>query len=366
MLLADMGAQVLRIDRLSDEDLGSPMPARFNLMNRSRPTIAVDLKHAEGVDLVLELCTGADALFEGYRPGVMERLGLGPEECLARNQKLVYGRMTGWGQSGPLAHSVGHDSNYIALAGALAAIGEKDRPPPLPLNLVGDFGGGALYLAMGMLAALLEASRSGKGQVVDAAMVDGVSSMLTLFYGLLAGGLWHDQRGANILDGAAPCARTYQTQDDKYVAVCAIENRFFKTLLVTLEITRIDPADQYDQASWPEQIAIFERVFRTRTRDEWTTILEGTDSCSAPVLSLSEAPNHPHNVARRTFVEIDGIRQPAPAPRFSRTPSQISQPPDEPGADNRAALWAWGIPDDKIAKLTESKILGSRVKQTVA
>ncbi len=357
MLLADMGAQVLRIERLAGGDPEVSIPRRFNLMNRSRPTVAVDLKHPAAVDLVLELCTSADALFEGFRPGVMERLRLGPEDCMARNPKLVYGRVTGWGQSGPLAQAAGHDANYIALTGALGAIGEPGRRPPLPLNLIGDFGGGALYLAMGMLAAMLEAGRSGVGQVVDAAMVDGVASMLTLFYGLLAGGLWQDRRGENLLDGGAPFARTYATRDDRYVAVCALENRFFANLLEALGITEIDPADQYDRARWPEQAAIFERVFRRRSRDQWTAILEGTDACCAPVLSLTEAPNHPHHAARSTFVDVDGILQPAPAPRFSRTPAEIGGPPGQRGAGTRAALRAWGVTDARINELAASGVL---------
>ena len=358
MLLADMGAQVIRVDRLMEGDLGIPLPAKYNLMNRSRPIVAVDLKSPEGVELVLQLCEGADALFEGYRPGVMERLGLGPKVCMERCEKLVYGRMTGWGQTGPLADSVGHDSNYIALSGALSAIGEKNSLPPIPLNLIGDFGGGALYLAMGMLAAMLEASRSGRGQVVDAAMIDGSASMMTLFYGMFAGGMWRDQRGSNMLDSGAPFIRTYATKDHKCVVVCTVENRFFRTLLDSLGVTDIDPKDQYDENTWPAQGKIFERIFLTKTRAEWTDILEGTDSCFAPVLSLSEAPEHPHNKARKTFVELDGVLQPAPAPRFSRTPSEIQSQPMEPGDSNQEALSAWGIPDHEITRLTRSGIVG--------
>ena len=359
MLLADMGAEVLRIDRVAEADLGIGMPARFNLMNRSRSTIAVDLKKSAGVDLVLRLTEDADALFEGYRPGVMERLGLGPEVCMARNPKLVYGRMTGWGQSGPLADSVGHDTNYIALAGALGAIGPKDGLPPVPLNLIGDLGGGGVYLAMGMLAAMLEAGRSGKGQVVDAAMVDGTASMLTLFYGLLAGGMWRDERGSNLLDGAAPFVQTYRTADDECVAVCAIENRFYRALLNGLGLTDIDPGDQYDQTQWPYQKERFAEVFASKTRAEWADLLEGTDACFAPVLSLEEAPRHPHNAERKTWVDHDGIVQPAPAPRFSRTPSAISATPNEPGERNAEALAAWGFDEAAVAKLVQSGVLGS-------
>ncbi len=351
MLLADMGAQLIRIERPVGGDLGIDMPAKYNLMNRSRPTIGASLKAAEGVELVLRLCEDADAIFEGYRPGVMERLGLGPHECMARNDKLVYGRITGWGQDGPLAKSAGHDANYIALAGVLAAIGDKDGNPPIPLNLIGDFGGGGVYLAMGILAAMLEANKSGQGQVVDAAMVDGAASMMTMFYGMLAGGLWKDSRQSNLLDGAAPFVNTYKTGDGKYVAVCAIEKRFFRTLLEVLAIDNIDPADQYDSAKWPEYEEIFTELFRSKTRDEWSAILEGTDACFAPVLSLTEAPDHAHNRARKTFIAVDGIRQPAPAPRFSRTPSEISTPPTEVGDNDRKALLDWGLTEQDLNHL---------------
>jgi alpha-methylacyl-CoA racemase len=348
MLLADMGARLIRIDRVADADLGLRIPAKFDLMNRSRPTIAVDLKRQQGVGLVLRLCEDADALFEGFRPGVMERLGLGPRQCMQRNERLVYGRMTGWGQEGPLANAVGHDADYIALAGALRAIGEQDRPPPIPLNLIGDFGGGGIYLAMGLLAAMLEASRSGKGQVVDAAMVDGVASMMTLFYGLLAGGMWQDERHSNLLDGAAPFFRSYETSDGRYIVVAALERRFFRSLLDALDIGEIDPEEQYDADKWPEHRKVFEELFRKRSRDEWTEILEGTDGCLAPVLSLTEAPQHPHNKARKTFVTIDGILQPGPAPRFSKTPSEIRNAPMRPGDGDRNVLVEWGLSEEEI------------------
>ncbi|MFK7957539.1 MAG: CaiB/BaiF CoA transferase family protein [Lysobacterales bacterium] len=359
MLLADMGAQIIRIDRPVTKDLGVAMPARFNLMNRSRPTIAVDLKTPEGIELVLRLCEDADGLFEGYRPGVMEKLGLGPKACMAKNAKLVFGRMTGWGQDGPLADSVGHDSNYIALAGALGSIGDKDRPPPVPLNLIGDFGGGALYLAMGMLAAMLEASRSGKGQVVDAAMVDGVASMMTLFYGLQAGGMWTDARQSNLLDGAAPFVKNYETGDGKFVAVCALESRFFTALLDAMEITDIAPSEQHNTKLWPEHQQILTGRFKQKTRDEWRDILEGTDACAAPVLSLSEAPDHPHSHARESYVRVDGIRQPAPAPRFSRTPSSIAHAPTEPGEHDQEALSQWGLSASEIEQLASQGVLQS-------
>ena len=350
MLLADMGAQVIRVARDGASDAAVDIPARFDLMNRSRPTITADLKSRRGVDLVLRLCEEADAIFEGFRPGVMEKLGLGPDDCFARNERIVYGRLTGWGQDGPLAAAAGHDTNYIALAGALHGIGPGDRPPPVPLNLIGDFGGGALYLAVGILAAMLEAQRSGKGQVVDAAMVDGAASMLTLFHGLLANGRWVDERESNLLDGGAPFVRCYETSDGKYIAVCAIEGRFFSNLLEAMGIEDIVAEDQYNVASWREQEAILERIFATRTRDEWSEILDGADACAAPVLSLTEAPRHPHNVARGTFVDVDGVQQPGPAPRFSRTPSAICQGPAEPTED-RDVLAAWGLGDDEIAEL---------------
>jgi alpha-methylacyl-CoA racemase len=348
MLLADMGAKLVRIDRTADADLGIGLPAKFNLMNRSRPAIGVNLKTQSGVDLVLKLCESADALFEGFRPGVTERLGIGPEACMARNKRLVYGRMTGWGQDGPLADAVGHDGNYASLAGVIGAIGDKDRPPSIPLNLAADFGGGGAYLAMGILAALLEAGRSGKGQIVDAAMVDGAASLMTMFYGMHAGGFWRDKRGSNILDGAAPYYRAYRTSDNEYIIVCAIERRFFKALIESLDIEGIYLAEQHDQSKWPAQIERLESIFASKTRDEWCELLEGTDACFAPVLSLTEAPLHPHNKVRNTFVDVDGITQPAPAPRFSRTVSAISQAPAAPSAGIRNVLTDWGLSDLEI------------------
>ena len=311
MLLADMGAQLIRVERKDDADLGIGMPPKFNLMNRSRPAIGVDLKSEAGVQLVLRLCDDADALFEGFRPGVMERLGLGPDDCMARNARLVYGRMTGWGQSGPLADAVGHDGNYASLAGVIATIGERDGPPSIPLNLTADFGGGGAYLALGLLAALLETGRSGNGQVVDAAMVDGAASLMTMFYGLHAGGFWQDRRGSNILDGAAPFYRAYRTSDEQYIIVCAIERRFFKAMIELLGIDDIDLNEQHDKSKWPQQIERFETIFAGKTRDEWCALLEGTDACFAPVLSLMEAPQHAHNISRsaaRSFLENPGFR----------------------------------------------------------
>lgn len=342
MLLADMGASLVRVARPGDADTGLSIAPRFNIMNRSRPIIEVDLKTKEGAGLVLDLCADADAIFEGFRPGVMERLGLGPDECIARNPKLVYGRMTGWGQSGPLADTVGHDPNYIALAGVYASIGEKDGAPVYPLNLVGDMGGGGVYLVMGMLAALLEAGKSGRGQVVDAAMVDGAASLTTAIHGLLAAGMWTEERGSNILDGGAPFVCSYRTLDDRYVAISPLENRFFKVLLKRLGLDDIDPAVQYTPSEWDNLKRRFEAVFKTRTRDEWCAVLEGTDSCIAPVLGLHEAMQHPHNQDRETFVNVGGIPQPAPAPRFSRTNSEISCAAGPAQPDLYQVLKQWG------------------------
>ena len=268
--------------------------------------------------------------------------------------------MTGYGQEGPLADSVGHDPNYIALAGALHAIGDSDRPPPVPLNLIGDQGGGGIYLAMGMLAAMLEASKSGRGQVVDAAMVDGAASMMTLFYGLLAAGMWTDERQSNLLDGRAPFVRNYETSDGKYFAVCAIETRFYKELLDVLGIVEIDVADQYREDKWAEQEAIFAKTFKSKTRDEWSDLLEGADACAAPILSMKEAPKHIHNQSRQTFVNVGGIQQPAPAPRFSRTQSSIQQPPNEPGTRDEAALADWGLSKQEIEAFMQSGALQPR------
>ena len=351
MLLADMGAQVIRLRRPPAGNPGVEIPDRFNLMNRSRPTIDVDLKSDRGRAFVLRLCANADALFEGFRPGVMERLGLGPGECMAQNERLVYGRMTGWGQDGPLAGRAGHDTNYIAMAGALHGIGHADRPPPLPLNLIGDFGGGAPYLALGLLAALLEASRSNRGQVVDAAMVDGTASMLTLFYGLLAGGLWTERRESNLLDGGAPFARCYATRDKRFMAVCALESEFFANLLEALSIDEIDPAAQYDTEQWPAQAEILADAFRSKTRDEWSEILNGVDACATPVLTLSEAAAHEHAKVRGTYVDLGGIRQPAPAPRFSRTASEASAAPPDSIDAARNILIEWGFGEDEIQQL---------------
>lgn len=342
MLLGDMGADVLRIERADGGEPGITIPPEFNLMNRSRATLVLDLKSEQGKLQLLSLVGAADALFEGFRPGVMERLGLGPETCFEHNPKLVYGRMTGWGQKGPLSHAAGHDANYIALAGVLGAIGEHGGDPVYPLILAGDLGGGGVFLAMGILAALLESSRSGKGQVVDAAVVDGSASMMTLFHGLLAAGLWRDARGSNLLDGGAPFGRPYRTLDDKHIVIQPLESPFFRELLQRMGITDLDADRQYDPTYWPEIHRRLSQAFRSRTRDEWCELLEGTDACFAPVLSLSEVAGHPHIRDRGTMVDVAGVRQPAPAPRFSRTPSEIRHAAGQP-EDAADMLARWGL-----------------------
>lgn len=346
MLLSDMGAEVIRIDRK-----GGRMPGKTEVTYRGRMAVALDLKKPEAVEAALKLIDRADALIEGFRPGVMERLGLGPNVCLARNRRLVYGRMTGWGQTGPLAQAAGHDINYIALTGALHGIGNAGRKPVPPLNLVGDFGGGALYLAFGIVCGLVEASRSGKGQVVDAAMTDGAASLMAMFYGMNAAGMWRDERGVNLLDSGAHFYDTYETKDGKYVALGSIEPQFYRELLEKTGIT--DPAFemQMNPQGWPELKEKLAAVIKTKTRDEWDAIMLGSDVCYAPVLSLKEAPRHPHNVARETFVEIDGVVQPAPAPRFSRTVPKVQG--GVMGPDPEASLSAWGFSRAEIEKLSQ-------------
>ena len=352
MLLSDLGAEVIRIERPGATNLWQGMDRKFDLLLRGRRSIAVDLKTPLGVEAVLRMIESADALIEGFRPGVMERLGLGPDECAARNSKLVYGRMTGFGQDGPLAGAAGHDINYIALSGALSTIGTKDSGPVPPLNLVADFGGGALYLALGICAALLEASQSGRGQIVDAAMVDGSASLMTATYGLAAAGFWSGDRGHNLLDGGAPFYATYQCADDKWVSIGPLEPRFYAEFLERLDLT--DAVDRDNPQEWPRLRGQLEEAFRRKTRDEWDQELGGTDVCFAPVLSMEEATLHPHNVARGTFVEVDGVVQPGPAPRFSRTPGEIQGPVREPGGDTAEVLRDWGWSDAEIASLTDS------------
>ncbi|RYZ13000.1 MAG: CoA transferase [Comamonadaceae bacterium] len=342
MLLADLGAQVLRIERATAADLGVKRPLRFNLLMRNRKAIALDLKDPQAVALVLELLDGADALIEGFRPGVTERMGLGPEPCLARNPRLVYGRITGWGQTGTLAQAAGHDINYISLTGALDAIGREGQPPSVPLALVGDFGGGAMYLAMGLLAGIIEARSSGRGQVVDAAIVDGAAHMATAFFGLQAAGLWQGGRGENILDGGAPFYDTYECADGRRISIGPLEARFHAELLERMGLAPDALGEQNDRTQWPRMREAFAAAFRQRTRDEWCALLEGTDVCFAPVLSFEEAPSHPHFRSRGSFVDIDGVVQPAPSPRFSRTPSAVPTAPESPDPDG---LRGWLAPE---------------------
>jgi len=350
MLLADLGATVLRVERMRASGLGIDKPSRFEIMNRSRHAIAVDLKHRDGVETVLRLAASADAFIEGFRPGVAERLGIGPDACLARNPRLVYGRMTGWGQTGPLAQAAGHDLNYIALTGVLHAIGRAGEKPTPPLNLVGDFGGGALYLALGIACGLLEAQRSGKGQVVDAAMTDGAASLMTMFFGMRAAGQMTTERGTNILDSGAFFYEVYECADGRHVAVAPIEDKFLAELFRLLELDPVDFPAKLDAKAWPAAKEKLAAVFKTKTQAEWCRLLEGSDACFAPVLSLDEAPDHPHNKARGTFVSVDGIVQPAPAPRFSRTPARAPTPPEAPSAE---VMREWGFGDDEIATLRE-------------
>lgn len=344
MLFSDMGADVIRIDRK-----GQGAVDKSEITLRGRRAVALDMKKSEGVEAALKLIDKADALIEGFRPGVMERLGVGPEVCLKRNPRLVYGRMTGWGQFGPLAKVAGHDINYISLSGVLHSIGRQGEKPVPPLNLVGDFGGGALYLAFGMVCALLEARTSGQGQVIDAAMTDGSASLMAMIYGLAASGDWKDARGVNFLDSGAHFYNTYETKDGKWISIGSIEPQFYRELLEKTGMTAPAFENQNDRQEWPELRTRLAGVIKTKTRDEWDAIMLGTDVCYAPILSMSEAPSHPHNAARGTFVEIDGVVQPAPAPRFSRTAPEIQGPPQSP--DNRASLGAWGFSSSEIDAL---------------
>lgn len=354
MLLADLGADIVRIDRPPGYDGGAPVEHRFNLLHRGRRSAALDLKKPEATDAVLKLVRSADALIEGFRPGVAEKLGLGPDACLAVNPALVYGRMTGWGQDGPLAQAPGHDINYISLTGVLHSVGRAQGGPAIPLNLAGDFGGGSLYLALGVVSALLERQRSGKGQVIDAAMVDGSASLMTLFYGLRAGDYWRDERGVNRLDSGAPWYNVYETKDGRWLSLGSNEARFWRNTLALLELREDEMPAQHDRAQWPAVHAIFAARFRTRTRDEWCALAQGREVCIAPVLSMAEAPDHPHLRARETFVENDGVMQPAPAPRFSRTPGAIQRPPPAPGENTDAVLADWGFTPEELSALREA------------
>jgi len=349
MLLADMGADVLVVDRPETPGLGLKRERWYDVMLRGKRSVTLDMKSPRGAEAALALIARADALIEGFRPGVMERLGVGPEQALKQNEKLVYGRMTGWGQEGPLAPRAGHDINYIALSGILNAIGRRGEPPVPPLNLIGDFGGGGMLLGFGVVCALLEASRSGRGQVVDAAMVDGAALLAAMFAGFLAAGGWSEERGANILDSGAPWYDVYETADGKYVAIGAIEDKFFAELCQRLQLSDL-PA-QHDRARWPEMRRRFAEAFKKKTRDEWCRVFEGSDACFAPVLSWSEARTHEHSRARTAYAELAKVPQPAPAPRFSRTAPTVRRGPPERGEGGREALREWGFGEGEIAKL---------------
>jgi alpha-methylacyl-CoA racemase len=356
MLLADMGAEVVRVDRLTPSDLGIETPVKYDLFNRNKRSVAIDLKSNEGVAIALRLIEKADILIEGFRPGVMEKLRLGPDDCFAANPRLVFGRMTGWGQDGPLAQVAGHDLNYIALTGALAAIGRNGQAPAVPLNLIGDFGGGALYLAMGVLAATIEAGQSGRGQVVDAAIVDGSASLMTMLYSFLQMGAWVTERGVNIIDGGAPFYDVYETSDGRFISVAAVEAKFYAELVERMGFARESLPKQHDRKRWPELRARFADAFKTRTRDEWCKLLEGTDACFAPVLDMVESQSHPHIAARNIHQNIDGVINPAPAPRFSRTPGTITHPVTLAGAATVEVLQCWGVPQNDIERVMASGV----------
>ena len=354
MMLADAGADIIRIDRSERATYPPNTEPHVDLMNRGRRSVAVDLKHPDGVGLVLRLVEQADGLMEGFRPGVAERLGMGPDVCLGRNPKLVYGRMTGWGQVGPMASAAGHDIDYIALAGALEPMGRAGERPLPPLNLVGDFGGGGMMLAFGMCAAIISARQTGVGQVVDAAMVDGAAALMTMTYTLMSAGIWKDRRGTNLLDTGAHFYEVYETSDGGYMALGAIEPQFYAELIRRLDLEGEDLPDQMDRDAWPQMKERFAALFATRTRAEWESVFEGSDACVAPVLSPSEAPNHPHMRARGTFTEVAGVVQPAPAPRFGVTPGSIRRPPPNPGQDGDEALVDWGLRQAEVAELRSS------------
>ncbi|HKT98497.1 MAG TPA: CaiB/BaiF CoA-transferase family protein [Paraburkholderia sp.] len=363
MMLADMGADVLRIDRpVAPDDLGPKRAGRHvNVTGRGRRSVTLDLKQPQACEAALELMARADVVIEGFRPGTMERLGLGPQQALMRNPGLVYGRMTGWGQTGPLAARAGHDLNYIALSGVLSGIGRDAHGAPVPpLNLVGDYGGGGMLLALGVVAALLNVQRGGEGQVVDAAMIEGAAQLGSVIWGLLGSGLWREERGSNLLDGGTPWYDSYRTRDGGYMSVGAVEERFYAQLLDKLGLAGEDLPKQHDRHGWPILRERFEAVFLTRTRDEWCAIFEGSDACVAPVLGFSEAPHHPQHRARGSFVESGGVVQPAPAPRFSATPSKLSAPAPARGEGGHDALRAWGFDEAAVARLRE-KGLGCNV-----
>ncbi|MFC4272645.1 CoA transferase [Sneathiella chungangensis] len=360
MLLGDLGAEVLRIDRVSSVDLGIEFPTKFDLRNRNKKSVAINIKTEDGLATLHSLIEKADVLIEGYRPGVAERLGIGPDDCHRLNPRIVYGRATGWGQDGPLAMSAGHDINYIALTGALHCIGAKNGPPVPPLNLLGDYGGGALYLAFGIMCAVFQAKQSGTGQVVDSSMIDGVTSLMTVFHAFQQMGEMHKERGSNVLDGGAPYYGCFETKDGQYIAIGAIEERFYKTLIELIGLKFEDLPDRNDRNNWPELQARFATIFREKTRDEWSDILEGTDACFSPVLSLEEVNSHPHNKARSLLADVDGVTQPRPTPRFSATPGEIRYPAPKPGQHTIQALREWGIKEEILTKGLKSGVFFSR------
>jgi alpha-methylacyl-CoA racemase len=357
MMLSDMGAEVIRVEAKSGHAPVLYPEPRFDVTARGRRSIAVDLKAPGGSELVLRLIEHADALIEGFRPGVMERLGLGPDVCLNRNPRLVFGRMTGWGQTGPLAKAAGHDLNYIALTGALNAIGRRGEAPPVPLNLIGDYGGGGMLLAFGLVCALLEGKTSNRGQIVDAAMTDGTALLTTLVMGLKAAGLWKNERASNFLDGGAHFYDCYLCADGKAVALGALEPHFFRHFCEKVGLEGVDLGEHMSHEQWVEMKPRIAALFRTKSRDEWCALLEGSDCCFAPVLNWDEAPEHPHNKARDTYVEIDGVIKPAPAPRFSRTPGRVQRPPASKGAHTEEVLAAFGLSLDEIERLRKSNVI---------
>tara|TARA_B100000929_G_scaffold59856_1_gene45238 strand:+ start:3111 stop:4241 length:1131 start_codon:yes stop_codon:yes gene_type:complete len=347
MVLADLGAEIIKVDRASAIGTGSKQEAS----NRGKKSIAVDLKSEEGVEVVFKLVEKADAIFEGFRPGVMERLGLGPNDCLKRNERIVFGRMTGWGQEGPLAKAAGHDINYISLSGALAAIGRPGSPPVPPLNLVGDFGGGGMLLALGLVAALFESKQSKKGQVVDAAMTDGSALLMTMIYTMQSLGMWKTTMGSNLLDGGSHFYDTYECEDGKFISIGSIEPQFYELLCQIAELDKSIFGKQMSRDSWPKQKEEIKKIFLNKSRDEWCELMEGTDICFAPVLDMSEAPKHPHNIERKTFIELEGVTQPAPAPRFSRTEPEISSSPSVVGENTDEVLISIGFSQKDIDSL---------------
>jgi len=357
MMLADMGADVVRVVRPGAGGMSMAGDPRLDFFNRNKRCVSLNLKDPRATEILLQMLEGADAVLEGYRPGVMEKLGLGPDVCLARNPRLVFGRMTGWGQEGPLASAAGHDINYIALTGALHAIGESGGKPVVPLNLVGDFGGGGAFLAYGMVCALLEVARGGAGQVVDAAMVDGASTLMAMMYAAFQSGFWSNARGSNMLDGGAHFYGVYETADGKFVSIGSIEPQFYALLLGKLGIDPATLPHQLDPRNWQELRLRFEVIFRTRTRDEWCALMEGTDICFAPVLGFDEVPQHPHMVARGAFLHEGGVWQPAPAPRFSRSRPDVPSAPAAAGADTDTVLGALGLSAAQIAGLREAGVI---------